>query len=248
LSRSQLIAVLALSGLLAAGPATAYDARFTVSPPPVGGTGFRDGDVQYRFRLAYRGYRSGDTRLSGPLLSLHRRQALSDRLAVSVGGTADHLTGTDIILGDKDDVARWQIDLHLIGELQQRLTQHWGIILFLGPKLGVGGYQVDQQEAPGEHLDASTQRSGYVVGAQSPLHLGSLRLTPFATFEELDAHHEVDSSLSGTSSADYTYEVLQYGLEGSLAGSSVTMGATFREVKIGQRKERYILYELGYGF
>ncbi|HKJ70572.1 MAG TPA: hypothetical protein VKA55_02315 [Gammaproteobacteria bacterium] len=238
---------LAVSGLVLSGPAGAA-ARFAVTAPPLGAPGFGAGEVQYRIDLAYRSYHGDGTDLAGPSLAVQRRQALSDRFAWSVGGVADYRSGSAEVIGANDDVRLWQTTFHVIGEVQQRLAPNWRAILFAGPKLGVGGYTIEQQEPPAERRDADTQLSGYVLGAQAPFGLDTVRLTPFAAYEKLGARHRIDSSATGSYTANRTYEVVQYGAELGFPGTGLTLSAMVQRLTAGSVSERYVIYQAGYRF
>jgi hypothetical protein len=240
--------MVAAFALLATGTAGAAGGQFSIAPPPLGHPTFEEGEVQYRLGLGYKAYRDGETDMAGPSVSLQRRQALSDRFAFNLGGVADYVSGTDYIVSEDDDISLWQTMFHLTGEYQMRFTPKWNAILFGGPKLGYGGYEVEQKEAPQERIDASNEILGYVVGLQTSMRLGSLRITPFGSYEELDATHESDSSETGRSTTDYTYEVTQYGLDVLFVGSGLTLSAILQDLSVGPVEENYTVYQVSYQF
>lgn len=242
------VPALAVAALLTAGPAAAADGRFAATPPLLGATSYRANTVQYQADLAYRTYRSGATDLAGPSASLQRRQAFSDRFAFTLGGTAGYLSGSDRIISADDDLSVWQALFQVTGELQHYFTPRWNTILFAGPQFGAGGYEVEQQGPPGERLDADTQLYGYILGVQSTLRTESLRFTPFVSYEETDARHEMDSSQSGSRTEDYRYKVFQYGLRTSLTGTGLTLGITFQQRTVDSQRSSYAIYNLGYRF
>lgn len=234
--------------LLATGTASAAGGQFSIAPPPLGHPAFEKGQVQYRLGLGYKAYRDSGTDMAGPSVSLQRRQALSDRFAFNLGGVADYVSGTDYIVSEDDDISLWQTMFHLTGEYQMRFTPKWNAILFAGPKIGYGGYEVEEKAPGNERIDATNEILGYVVGLQSSVKLSAIRITPFVSYEELDATHETDSSVTGTSSTDYTYEVTQYGFDVLFRGTGLTLSAIFQDLSVGPVEENYTVYQVGYQF
>jgi len=248
LRRPLVVAALAVTAFLTATTAAATDGRFVATPPLLGDTSYRASTVRYQADLAYRSYRSGTTDIAGPSVSLQRRQAFSDRFAFTLGGTAGYLSGSDRIIDSDDELSVWQAIFQGTGELQHYFTPRWNAIFFAGPQFGIGGYEVEQEEPPHERLDADTQLFGYVFGIQSTLRTGSLNITPFVAYEETEARHEMDSSVSGRSTEDYQFDVLQYGVRAELVGSGLVLGATIQRRSVGSQRSRYTIYNLGYRF
>ena len=232
-------------GLLTTGTAAASGGQFSIAPPPLGYPTFQEGDVQYRLGVGYKGYSDGQTDMAGPSISLQRRQALSDRFAFNLGGAADYVSGTDFIVSEDNDITLWQTMFHLTGEYQMRFTPKWNAILFAGPKLGYGAYEV---EAPDQRIDATNEIFGYVAGLQSSVRVSGLRITPFVSYEELDATHESESSSEGRSTTDYTYKVTQYGFDVLFVNSGLTLSAILQDLSVGPVEQNYAIYEVGYQF
>jgi len=232
------------------GSALAFGTQFTIAPPPLGHPVYEKGQVQYRAGATVRHYGSEGTDLTGSTLGLSRRQTLSDRFAFNVGGQADYLSGTEYVVSPDNDLHLWRVMLHVTGEYQQRFTPGWNAILFAGPEAGYGEYEVTYRPflSPGkERINGKETLSGYIVGLQTSVKAGTLRITPFLSYEGLGSHATEDRTAGNSRTTDRAIAITQYGAEVLFRGG-LTLGITFQHWSSGGDEERYRLYQVGYQF
>jgi hypothetical protein len=196
--------------------------------------------------------------MSGPHFMYQQRRAYSDRWALNAGLFADHVSGTDQIMDDPaqpdtdDDITLWQTFVHATAEYQFRFTERWNAIVFAGPRLGYGEYAVDYTDettGAAEELDAANRIAGGVAGVQTSLPVSGLRLTPFLSYEELEAEHEsTDSTTPGTETSRHTYQVTSYGADLLFPRSGITLSALIQDLEVGPVTDSYELFLVSFQF
>ncbi|KPV41201.1 hypothetical protein AN478_04745 [Thiohalorhabdus denitrificans] len=243
---------LLLLGLLLPGSAAALGSRFIISTPPLDPPVAPTGEARYRVSGGLQQYSSSDADLTGLTLGVARRQALEDPFAFTLGGQFDYVSGTARIQTADDDLTLWRTTLYAIGEYRHRFTPVLGAVLFAGPKVGYGEYEMDYRPVatlPEEHVDGREETYGYLVGVRAPVKAGGdLRLTPFLSYEALDARARERRTAGGNPTLDRTYEITQYGVELRFVSTGLTLGAIVQHWTDGTADTTYTLYQVGYQF